>query len=55
MKTIRENIEGDVGSPEEVFDGLDLFGKENLTYIMFISSVIPYTKLLSDKRLIIFF
>lgn len=55
MKTIVENIEEDNEDAEEIFNSLNLFGKNKITYIMFICSVIPYSKLFSDKRLIIFY
>lgn len=48
-------MEDEEDNLEQIFKDIDIFKNGKLTYILFISSVIPYSKLFSEKRLIIFY
>lgn len=55
IETLRVNLEIEEEISSKVFDRLDIFGQGKISYMMFISQVIPFNKFFSDKRLIIFF
>lgn len=53
--TLKENLEIEEDLSNKVFDRMDIFNQGKISYIMFISQVIPFSKFFSDKRLVIFF
>ena len=55
VQVLEENLQVEKSQAEQIFDNMDLFDNQKLTYSQFISSVIPYTKFFNQKRLIIFF
>ena len=55
IQTIKQNLEIEEEVAGKVFDRMDLFNQGKISYMMFISQVIPFNKFFSDKRLIIFF
>lgn len=54
-QVLEENLGIDANQANGVFDNLDLFNNQKISYSQFISTVIPYTKFFNQKRLIIFF
>lgn len=55
IEVLSENLGVDKSQTEEIFNSMDLFDNDRISYSQFISAVIPYTKFFNQKRLIIFF